>query len=153
MKNLIIFSILTACVMSVAQTRDLSQLTAAELAKRTIVVYQDSQAKKVWILESKNPTTAKQIMQKEFDSFYRQQGKKTLNKHETLTGGWQPQLSDIAKGTDSKVAKGINEVAHMLGQECTQVNLGNWLQKVELETDEVIEINSLSAQAQDCLRR
>lgn len=144
MKKLIIFSILAACVMSGAQTQNLNQLTAVELAKRTIVVFPDSQAqKKIWILDSKTPNV-NQAVQKELENYRKQTGKQ-INLQETLIGGWQPELSEVGKH--------LNEIAHVFGNECSQARVGSWLQTVTLDADEAIEINSLSAQAQDCLRR
>ena len=157
MKKLIILSIMSACLMSFAQTNTNAQITAQ--VKKAIIGFNHAPTgQKIWIVETnKLPAAQQELLRQE-------QVKKELNNlvTEKMNGikdgdkkkidfGWQPEVSALT----SALSGIMNEASVSFGEGCTAASLGVLVQNapIQLTNDLMIEMSQLSDATQACLRK
>jgi hypothetical protein len=151
MKKLIILSIMSACLMSFAQTSALS--VAQPNFKKAIVGFEHAPTQKnIWIVDNKASLFAQAALKAEMEKIKAEAAKSVngLEKKIDFTG-WQPEVSDLV----NSISGIMNEVSLNLGASCNKVTVASIVQNADVHlTDDIeIDLSQLSEVTQACLRK
>ena len=165
MKKLIVLSIMSAWLMTFAQTSANSQVSAQMAAqmsaqvKRAIVGFTHAPTgQRIWIVEVKNATAA-QIEAAKQEQIKQELLKISAEKLNNVKDvdvkkidfGWQPEVSALTKA----IVGTMNEASAAYGDNCNAASLAMLVQNapVQLTNDLMIDVSQLSEGTQACLRK